>query len=195
MIAFLEGKLVTKNPTSIVLDVHGVGYEVLIPLSSFDRLPAPDQNCKILTYHLIREDAHLLYGFITQAERELFERLMSVNGVGPKLALSALSSLSVRDFKKAVLERDVKRLSSISGVGKKTAERLVVELSDKFSEGEAAEALAGETGSPVHQNARDAMMALIALGYKQMDAAKMIGRVAPAADTSVEDIVRRALTS
>jgi len=195
MIAFLEGKLVTKNPTSIVLDVHGVGYEVLIPLSSYDRLPPPDQNCKILTYHHIREDAHLLYGFITQAERELFERLMSVNGVGPKLALSALSSLSVRDFKKAVLERDVKRLSSISGVGKKTAERLVVELSDKFSEGEAAEALAGETGSPVHQNARDAMMALIALGYKQMDAAKMIGRVAPAADTSVEDIVRRALTS
>ena len=195
MIAFLEGKLVTKNPTSIVLDVHGVGYEVLIPLSSYDRLPVPDQTCKILTYHHVREDAHLLYGFMTQAERDLFVRLMSVNGVGPKLALSALSSLSVRDFKKAVIERDVKRLSSISGVGKKTAERLVVELSDKFSEGEAAEALAGETGSPVSQNARDAMMALIALGYKQMDAAKMIARVAPAPDTRVEDIVRSALNS
>lgn len=195
MIAFLEGKLVTKNPTGIVLDVHGVGYEVLIPLSSYDRLPPPGQNCRILTYHHVREDAHLLYGFMTQAERDLFVRLMSVNGIGPKLALNALSSLSVRDFKKAVIERDVKRLSSISGVGKKTAERLVVELSDKFSEGEAAEALAGETGSPVSQNARDAMMALIALGYKQMDAARMIAHVAPAPDTRVEDIVRSALNS
>ncbi|HPA77190.1 MAG TPA: Holliday junction branch migration protein RuvA [Kiritimatiellia bacterium] len=194
MIAFLEGKLVVKNPTRIVLDVHGVGYEVLIPLSSCDPLPAPGQTCRILTYHHVREDAHILFGFVTEAERELFVRLLAVNGVGPKLALSALSSLSVRDFKRAVLERDVKRLSSISGVGKKTAERLVVELSDKFGEGEAAEALAGETGKPVSRNARDAMMALIALGYKQMDATKMVGRVPAEEATTVEEIVRRALT-
>lgn len=194
MIAFVEGILVVKSPTRIVLDVHGVGYEVLIPLSSYDRLPAPDQTCRILTHHHVREDAHVLFGFITEAERELFVRLLAVNGVGPKLALSALSSLSVRDFKRAVLERDVKRLSSISGVGKKTAERLVVELSDKFGEGEAIEALAGETGKPVNQNARDAMMALIALGYKQMDAAKMVGRVQADEAATVEDVVRRALT-
>ena len=194
MIAFVEGILVVKSPTRIVLDVHGVGYEVLIPLSSYDRLPAPDQTCRVLTYHHVREDAHVLFGFITEAERELFVRLLAVNGVGPKLALGALSSLSVRDFKRAVLERDVKRLSSISGVGKKTAERLVVELSDKFGEGEAMETLAGETGKPVNQNARDAMMALIALGYKQMDAAKMVSRVQADEAATVEDVVRRALT-
>ena len=194
MIAFVEGILVVKSPTRIVLDVHGVGYEVLIPLSSYDRLPAPDETCRVLTYHHVREDAHVLFGFITEAERELFVRLLAVNGVGPKLALGGLSSLGVRDFKRAGLERDVKRLSSISGVGKKTAERLVVELSDKFGEGEAMETLAGETGKPVNQNARDAMMALIALGYKQMDAAKMVSRVQADEAATVEDVVRRALT-
>ena len=135
MITFLEGTLVEKQPTRIVLAVHGVGYEVFIPLSSYDRLPEENAPCRILTHDHLREDAHLLYGFVTEAERGLFGMLLGISGIGPKTALSALSGLSVRDLKTAVVEGDVKRLSSISGIGKKTAERIVVELRHSLSAG------------------------------------------------------------
>ena len=196
MITFLEGVLVEKQPTRVVLNVHGVGYEVFVPLSSFDRLPAELQPCRLLTYDCIREDDHRLYGFASAAERDLFELLLGISGVGPKTALSALSGLSVRELKAAVVAGDVKRLSSISGIGKKTAERIVVELRDKLSAGEALEAVAGAAEPSARDlRARDAILALISLGYKQADAQQRIRdvlpRLKPAA--TVEEVVRAAL--
>ena len=196
MITFLKGVLVEKHPTRVVLDVSGVGHEVFVPLSSYDRLPRKDEECTILTYDYVREDQHQLFGFVTEAERRVFVLLMGTSGIGPKLALSALSGLSVRELKAAVVEGDVKRLSSIQGVGKKVAERLVLELRDKISAGEALEAVAGAAEpTPANARARDAVLALTALGYKQDAARKMVqhalaGKKPP---EDVEAIIRRAL--
>ncbi len=133
MITFLHGKLVEALPTQVVVDMNGVGYEVLIPLSSFDKLPQPGQPVKLLTQLVVREDAHVLYGFMTAAERDLFRLLVNtVSGIGPKTALNILSGMNVVAFRGAVANGDVKSLSQISGVGKKTAERIVVELRDKM---------------------------------------------------------------
>ena len=133
MITFLSGKLIEAIPTHVVVDVNGVGYEALIPLSSFDKLPPPGQPVKLLTQLIVREDAHILYGFMTSAERDLFRLLIhSVSGIGPKTALNILSGMNVAAFRGAVASSDVKSLSQISGVGKKTAERIVVELRDKI---------------------------------------------------------------
>ena len=197
MITFLRGELVEKQPTRAVLDVGGVGYEVLIPLSSYDRLPMVGEACKILTVDHVREDSHQLFGFMTETEREMFGLLMGITGIGPKLALSALSGLSVRDLKAAVVEGDVKRISSISGVGKKMAERIVVELRHKLSAGDALEAIAGADGDAEgNAELRDAVLALVALGYKQDDARKMVTKVTgshpEAAD--VEAIIKFALS-
>ncbi len=194
MITFLSGTLIEKQPTRIVLEVHGVGYEVFIPLSSFDRLPVENAPCRVLTHDHLREDAHQLYGFITVAERDLFEMLLGISGIGPKTALSALSGLSVRDLKQAVVEGDLKRLSSISGIGKKTAERIVVELRHKLSAGEALEVVAGAPET-TDLRTRDAMLALISLGYKQADAQQRVRAVLPKLKptATVEDVVRAAL--
>src|SRR5688572_19015431 len=127
MITFLHGKLVEALPTQVTVDVHGVGYDVLIPLSSYDKLPAPGQEVKLLTHLAVREDAHVLYGFMTAQEREMFRLLINtVSGIGPKIALNVLSGMSVLAFRGAVASNDVKALSQINGVGKKTAERIVV---------------------------------------------------------------------
>ena len=132
MITFLHGKLVESLPTQVIVDVNGVGYEALIPLSSYDKLPAPGHEVKLLTHLVVREDAHTLYGFMSGAERDLFRLLINtVSGIGPKIALNVLSGISVTAFRGAVAGGDVKALSQISGVGKKTAERIVVELRDK----------------------------------------------------------------
>ncbi len=177
MITFLNGTLTDKQPTRVVLDVGGVGYEVFIPLSSYDRLPSTGAKVRIFTVDHVREDAHLLYGFMTESERSLFDLLTGISGIGPKLALSALSGLSVRDLKVAVVEGDVKRISSISGIGVKMAERIIVELKHRLSATEALEAVAGVPGPDGTGTLRDALMALVALGYKQEDARKMIMRV------------------
>lgn len=177
MIAFLEGTLVEKQPARAVLNVSGVGYEVFIPLSSYDRLPTVGDKIQILTVDHVREDVHLLYGFMTEAERAMFFLLTGVSGIGPKLALSTLSGLSVRDLKAAVVESDVKRISSIPGIGKKIAERIVMELKHKLSAAEALEAVAGVSESAGSSAIRDALMALVALGYKQEDARRMILKV------------------
>src|SRR5262245_64777799 len=133
MITFLEGKLVEALPTQVTVVVQGVGYEVLIPLSSYDKLPQPGQDVKLLTHLVVREDAHVLYGFMTTAEREMFRLLVNtVSGIGPKIALNILSGINVTAFRGAVANGDVKALSQISGVGRKTAERIVVELKDKI---------------------------------------------------------------
>lgn len=196
MIAFLNGRLAEKHPTRIVMDVGGVGYEVFIPLSSYDSLPAGGEPCRVLTYHHVREDAQVLFGFMTESERSMFKLLMGTTGIGPKLALSALSGLSVRDLKAAIVTGDTKSLSSISGIGRKVAERLIVELKDKITDGEAFEAVAGgdESGDSV---SRDAVLALVALGYKQDQARRMVLDVVKAGGecSTVEDLVRRALAT
>jgi Holliday junction DNA helicase RuvA len=198
MITFLEGILVEKEPTRAVVNVHGVGYEVFISLNSYDRLPREESSFRILTWEYIREDAHLLYGFMTEDERQMFLRLMTVNGIGPKLAMTALSGLSVRDIKAAVVQGDIKRLSSISGIGKKTAERIIVELRDKLSQGESLEAVAGADDlSEGGVRMRDAVLALISLGFKQADAQKLVQEVilALGPEAPVEEIIRKALAS
>ena len=196
MITFLEGVLVEREPTRVVLNVGGVGYEVFIPLSSFDRLPATGAACRVLTYDHVREDAHQLYGFVSADERTMFLRLMDVSGIGPRLAITALSGLSVRELTACIARGDVKRLSSISGIGRKTAERMVVELRDRLGAGEALEAVAGgESASAETALVRDATLALISLGYKQAEAQKLARDAVRAAgpDATVEDLVRRAL--
>ena len=154
------------------MDVNGVGYEALIPLSSFDKLPPPGQPVKLLTQLIVREDAHILYGFMTSAERDLFRLLIhSVSGIGPKTALNILSGMNVAAFRGAVASSDVKSLSQISGVGKKTAERIVVELRDKIGAAGTWEAASAQRAlSPGDQKLNDAVLALMALGFKQADA-------------------------
>jgi Holliday junction DNA helicase RuvA len=172
MITFLHGKLVDALPTQVVVDVGGVGYEALIPLSSFDKLPQPGHDVKLLTQLIVREDAHVLYGFMSSAERDLFRLLINtVSGIGPKIALNILSGVSVTVFRGAVAGGDVKALSQISGVGRKTAERIVVELKDKIGAAGAWEAASAQRAvSAEDQKINDAVLALIALGFKQVEA-------------------------
>jgi len=197
MISFLHGKLVDALPTQVTVEVHGVGYEVLIPLSSFDKLPAVGGEVRLLTHLVVREDAHVLYGFATAAERELFRMLINtVSGIGPKIALNVLSGMNPVAFRGAVSTGDVKALSSISGVGRKTAERIVVELKDKIGAAGAWEASSAARGlSAGDQRLNDAVLALMALGFKQPEAHESI-RAAQAMlgeAATVEELVRAGL--
>ena len=197
MITFLQGKLVEALPTQVVVDVSGVGYEALIPLSSFDKLPAPGQPVKLLTQLIVREDAHTLYGFMSAAERDLFRLLInSVSGIGPKTALNILSGMNVVTFRGAVAGSDVKALSQISGVGKKTAERIVVELRDKIGAAGALEAASAKHAlSPDDQKTNDATLALMALGFKQIEAhdAVRAAQTMLGSAATVEQLVRACL--
>ena len=197
MIAFLHGKLVEAIPTQVLIEVNGIGYEVLIPLSSFDKLPQPGQSLKLLTHLVIREDAHILYGFMSGPERELFRLLINnVSGIGPKIALNVLSGISVTAFRGAVANQDIKALSQISGVGKKTAERVVVVLKDRIGVAGAWEALSAQRAlSPEDQKLNDASLALIALGFKQVEAHEAVRKAQTALgpQTTVEDLVRACL--
>jgi len=194
MISFLRGKLVDILPTQATIDVNGIGYAVLIPLSSYDKLPAVGNEVQLLTHLAVREDAHTLYGFMSTAEREMFRLLINtVSGIGPKLALNVLSGMSVIALRGAVANGDVKSLSQISGVGKKTAERIVVELKDKIGPAGAWEALSSQRGlSAADQKINDAVLALVALGYKQVEAHDMVrSALASLGDSAtVEDLVR-----
>ena len=197
MITFLHGKLIEALPTQVIVEVHGVGYEVLIPLSSFDKLPAPGGEVKLLTHLAVREDAHVLYGFMTAAERDLFRLLIhNVSGIGPKSALNVLSGMNPTAFRGAVATGDVKALSRISGIGKKTAERIVVELKDKIGAVGAWEAGSAQRAlSAEDQKMNDAVLALMALGFKQPEAHESV-RAALAmlgAQAGVEDLVRASL--
>lgn len=197
MISFLHGKLVEALPTLVIVEVHGVGYEVLIPLSSFDKLPASGSEVRLLTHLVVREDAHVLYGFMTVAERELFRMLINtVSGIGPKIALNVLSGMNPVAFRGAVATGDVKALSSISGVGRKTAERIVVELKDKVGAAGAWEASSAERAlSAGDQRVNDAVLALMALGFKQPEAHETV-RAAQAMlgdKATVEELVRAGL--
>lgn len=197
MISFLHGKLVEALPTQVTLAVNGVGYEVLIPLSSYAKLPSPGQEVKLLTQLVVREDAHTLYGFMTAEERELFRLLINnVSGIGPKTALNILSGMNPVAFRGAVANGDVRALAQISGVGKKTAERIVVELRDKIGVAGAWEAAsAARALSPADQKVNDAVLALMALGFKQVEAHDAV-RAAQSAlgpQATVEELVRAAL--
>jgi holliday junction DNA helicase RuvA len=196
MITFLDGKLTTALPTQAIVDVHGVGYEVFIPLSSYDKLPAVGQPLRILTHLHVREDAQILYGFMTAAERDLFRLLVNnVSGIGPKLALAVLSGMSVNNFKTAVVNSDVAMLSKISGLGKKTAERIVLELKDKVGVTAAWEAAsATHAPTPEQERVNEAVLALIALGYKQVEAHRVVRELQEKErDKSAEELVKLAL--
>ena len=197
MITFLHGKLVDSLPTQVTVDVNGVGYEVLIPLSSFDKLPQPGHDVKLLTQFIVREDAQVLYGFASAAERDLFRLLIhNVSGIGPKTALNILSGMNAVAFRGAVANGDVKSLSQISGVGKKTAERIIVELRDKVGAAGAWEASSAQRSlTPADQKINDAVLALMALGFKQVDAHETV-RAAQAVlgpQATLEELVRAAL--
>lgn len=197
MITFLEGTLVEALPTYVVVGVHGVGYHVNIPLSSYDKLPPVGQSIKILTHLAIREDAHVLYGFMSSAERDLYRLLVNhVSGIGPKTALDVLSGTSVTNFKAAVVNNDAGSLAKIKGIGKKSAERIIVELKDKVGVAAAWEAAsAGHAPTAEEAQINDAVLALIALGYKQVDAHKAVKQVweKGGTDRASEDLVRGAL--
>ena len=196
MISYLNGQLVRTLPTMVEIEVNGVGYNVLIPLSTYDKLPVPPTSFKLLTHLQVREDAHILYGFATEEERSLFQLLINhVSGVGPKIALSVISGISVTQFRAAVVNNDLQTLSRIKGLGKKTAENMIVELRDKVGVSAAWEQASQEMAlSPQAQAVNDAVLALIALGYKQLEAHRAIKQVQDKQpEASVEDLVREAL--
>ncbi len=197
MISFVRGLLVSALPTQVTVEVHGVGYDVLIPLSSFDRLPAQGQEVRLLTHLVVREDAHILYGFMSDEERHLFRLLIeTVSGVGPKLALNVLSGMSPLAFRAAVAQGDVRALSQVSGVGRKTAERIVVELKDRVGSSAAWEASSAARGlNAGDQRLNDAVLALVALGYKQPEAFEAVraAQAVAGGNAGVEDLVRACL--
>lgn len=196
MIAFLEGKLIEALPTRAVVDVGGVGYEVLIPVSTFEKLPTPGMPVRIFTHLSVREDAHVLYGFATVQERDLFRLLIgTVTGIGPKLALNILSTMPPEAFRSAVSTGDTRALAQIPGVGKKTAERIVVELRDKMGAVPKGELAKPVVGLQSDQRVADAVLALMALDYKQAEAHAMVTRALAVLgqDATVEQLVRESL--
>lgn len=196
MISHLHGLLVEKQPPLLVIDVQGVGYEVLAPLSTFERLPDLNQTVKLLTHLSVRDDTQVLYGFSNDAERLLFRTLIRVNGVGPKLALSILSTMDLTSFVQCVHDHNIQRLTRIPGVGKKTAERLVIEMRDRLANWSINQS--STTTSPrtlgIISPIDDAISALIALGYKPQEASRWVHAVAEEGLTS-EVLIRRALQS
>ena len=197
MISFLRGKLVEALPTQATIEVSGLGYDVLIPLSSYDKLPQPGHDVKLLTQLVVREDAHILYGFASASERDLFRLLVNnVSGIGPKIALNVLSGISVTAFRGAVANGDTKALAQISGVGKKTAERIVVELKDKIGAAGAWEASSAQRALSVEdQKLNDGVLALMALGFKQVDAHDSVRKAQSVLgpNATVEELVRACL--
>jgi Holliday junction DNA helicase RuvA len=196
MISFLRGTVIEVLPMRLIIEAGGVGYDVNIPLSTYDRLPQPGSEAKILTHLVVREDAHILYGFATAEERDLFQLLVhNVSGVGPKLALAILNGSSPVMFRGLVVAGDIASLSKIKGVGKKTAERIIVELRDKVGVSAAWEAASAQQGlSPEELHVNDAVLALISLGYKQAEAYKTVRALRDAQPKStVEELVKEAL--
>ncbi|EKG42462.1 Holliday junction DNA helicase RuvA [Pseudomonas syringae pv. avellanae str. ISPaVe013] len=198
MIGRLRGSLAEKQPPHLVLDVNGVGYEVEVPMTTLYRLPHVGETVTLHTHLVVREDAHLLYGFYEKRERELFRELIRLNGVGPKLALALMSGLEVDELVRCVQAQDTSALTRIPGVGKKTAERLLVELKDRFK---AWESLPGtftlvsngpNQAEHVASAESDAVSALISLGYKPQEASKAVSAIKEK-DLSSADLIRRAL--
>jgi Holliday junction DNA helicase RuvA len=192
MIGFVRGTLAAKQPPQLLVDVGGIGYEIEAPMSTFYGLPAVGQPVRLLTHLVVREDAHVLYGFATDAERHLFRNLLKVSGVGPRIALALLSGISVDAFAECVRREDAASLTRIPGVGRKTAERLIVEMRDRLAApGVAAVggAVPAATGGPE----AEAFSALVALGYKASEASRMLRATQGPASATTEERIRRAL--
>jgi holliday junction DNA helicase RuvA len=192
MIGRITGTLLEKSPPQIVVDVGGVGYEIDVPMSTFYGLPATGQKLSLFTHFVVREDAHFLFGFATADERAAFRQLLKVSGIGARMALAVLSGMSVNDLAQAVAMQEVGRLVKIPGIGKKTAERLVLELRDKL--GKALPTLAATLGSPATapgDDRSDILNALLALGYNEREALAAMKGLAE--DVSVSDGIRAAL--
>ena len=187
MISRITGILIEKNPPEVVVDVGGVGYEIAVPMSTFYPLPAIGERVSLHTQLIVREDAHLLYGFATHSERAAFRQLLKISGVGPKVALAVLSGLSVNDLASAIALQDAARLTKIPGIGKKTAERLLLELRDKFQTPGAI----SSTDSAAVSDSGDILNALIALGYNER-VAQFANKQMPAG-VAVADGIRQAL--
>jgi Holliday junction DNA helicase RuvA len=193
MIGLLRGIILEKQPPQLLLDVNGVGYEIDAPMSTFYHLPDVGQQATLYTHFVVREDAQHLYGFFEIAERALFRTLLKVNGVGPRLALTVLSSMGPNEFVQCIVNNDTSSLVRLPGVGKKTAERLIIEMRDKVTNWSDSPL----TPSALPNTARnatvqDAISALIALGYKPQEASRAVSKV-DAAHTTSEEIIRQAL--
>ena len=184
MIGRLSGKLIARHPPQVIVDVHGIGYEIDVPMSTFYQLPATGSEVTLFTHLLVREDAHLLYGFASEQERHVFRQLLKISGVGARTALSVLSGMSISDLYEAVSAQDSARLIKVPGIGKKTAERLLLELKDKLDVTVVAATTAGAHGG-------DILNALHALGYNEKEAAWAVKQLP--AGTAVADGIRQAL--
>lgn len=188
MIGYLKGTLVAKRPPWLTLDVGGVGYEIEAPMSTFYQLPEAGRSLTLVTHLLVREDAHVLYGFSSEPERSLFRNLLKVSGVGARIALGILSGISVTGFYRCVREKDLASLTKVPGVGRKTAERLLVEMADRLPDGFDGAALGAEPAGAEGE----AQSALLALGYKPAEISKMLKNL-DAARLSTEELIREAL--
>jgi Holliday junction DNA helicase RuvA len=197
MYDYLNGKIAEKTPAVAILDVNGVGYEVRISVNTFSALPDLGQNVKLLTHFVVREDAQLLYGFATEDEREFFRLLLSVSGIGPKMAITLLSGMTIPELKRAIKEGSIAVLSSVSGIGKKTAERVIVELKDKLprESGKESQDILHDM-SVSDQMVDDAIQALVALGYTKQKAREAVQKILKdglGKKWTVEEIIRKAL--
>lgn len=190
MIARLHGQLVEKQPPVLVVEVNGIGYELEAPMSTFYKVSL-GAAVTLFTHQVVREDAHLLFGFASREERDMFRTLIKVNGVGPKMALAILSGMEADAFAACIRHEDVSTLTRIPGVGKKTAERLVIEMRDKVGSGQAGISAMNAIAVPSTPE-RDAITALISLGYKAVDAERAVGRI-KTDNASAEDMIRQAL--
>lgn len=195
MIGQIRGLILEKQPPQLIVDITGVGYEIDAPMSTFYQLPAVGEEVTLYTHFVVREDAHHLYGFYTREERLLFRTLLKVNGVGPRLALTILSSVTPEEFVRFVLNNDTMSLVRLPGVGKKTAERLVIEMRDKLSDWYQSAPIEGIHPSSKdnrHQILQDAISALISLGYKQPEANRTVTKIDDGIAGS-EDLIKLAL--
>ena len=189
MIGFLRGSLLAKRPPSLTLDVGGVGYELEAPMSTFYRLPDLGSPLSLVTHLVVREDAHVLFGFFTEAERTLFRTLLKISGIGPRIALGVLSGMSVQGFYQCVRDKDLVSLTKIPGVGRKTAERLLMEMADRLPESLGVDAAALPARS---QSEGEAHGALLALGYKPGEVVRMLKDL-DGVRLSTEEMIREAL--
>ncbi|MDO4230569.1 MAG: Holliday junction branch migration protein RuvA [Lautropia sp.] len=188
MIGRIHGTLLLVNPPEILVDVHGIGYEISVSMNTLYELPPPGQPVTLFTHLVVREDAHLLYGFQTEAERAAFRALIRISGIGPRMALAVLSGLSVEDLSRAVTDQETGRLTKVPGVGKKTAERLLLELKGKLAPVLPKPA---DGGSSLFSSGDDILNALLALGYSEKESNAAIAALPE--DISVNDGIRQAL--
>ncbi|MSR78486.1 MAG: Holliday junction branch migration protein RuvA [Candidatus Omnitrophica bacterium] len=201
MYEFVQGKLIEKSPMRAVLDVHGVGYEVRIPISTFSKLPALGEAVRLLTHFIVREDAQQLYGFFTPEEREFFRLLISISGIGPKMGITMLSGMTLPELRQAIIQGSILTLTNIPGIGKKTAERVIVELREKvvsLDVKDASPMMPSGPASAQDQILEDSIQALQELGYKKQDAKDALQKAwkeleGSASQGSVPELIRKSL--